>query len=171
MALAWFATVVGLSSIIGAFAAGLIIHDGYFEPHSDSSSVKPFNIKQLIAPLEFILAPLFFILIGIQVKLESFFDWHVLMTSAGLIVAAIVGKLISGLGGNRKDDRLLIGIGMLPRGEVGLVFASIGRTLGVISDQLFSAIVLMIIITTFLAPPLLKSRYAAYDRRKNEVNS
>lgn len=171
MALAWLATFVGLSSIIGAFAAGLIIHDGYFESKSHSAGVQPYNIRQLIFPLEFILAPLFFILIGIQVKLETFLDWHVLMTSAGLIAAAVIGKLLSGFGGNRGDDRLLIGIGMLPRGEVGLVFASIGRTLGVISDQLFLAIVLMIIVTTFLAPPLLKSRYAAYDRRKNEANS
>lgn len=84
--------------------------------------------------------------------------------SAGLIVAAIVGKLISGLGGNKKDDRLLIGVGMLPRGEVGLVFASIGRTLGVISDQLFSAVILMVVVTTFLAPPLLKARYAKNPR-------
>ena len=99
-------------------------------------------------------------LIGIQVKVESFFDWHVLVIAIGLIVAAILGKLVSGLGGSRKDDRLLIGIGMLPRGEVGLVFASIGRTLGVISDQLFSAIILMVIVTTFIAPIWLKARYA-----------
>jgi Kef-type K+ transport system membrane component KefB len=83
----------------------------------------------------------------------------VLLLAGGLISAAILGKLVSGLGANKKDDRLLIGIGMLPRGEVGLVFASIGRTLGVISDDLFSAVVLMVIITTFIAPPLLKARY------------
>ena len=68
------------------------------------------------------------------------------------------------MGADPKDDRLLIGIGMLPRGEVGLVFASIGRTLGVISDDLFSAIVLMIMVTTFIAPPLLKARYAAKEK-------
>jgi Kef-type K+ transport system membrane component KefB len=99
-------------------------------------------------------------LIGIQVKIESFFDWHVMFIASGLITAAILGKLVSGLGGNAKDDRFLIGIGMLPRGEVGLVFASIGKTIGVISDQLFSAIILMVIVTTFVAPLWLKARFA-----------
>lgn len=159
MALAWLASLVQLAAIIGAFAAGVILHDNYFKNSAKEHNERNVSIHQLISPLESILAPLFFMVIGIQVKVESFFNWQVLFLASGLIVAAIIGKLISGLGGNRKDDRLLIGIGMLPRGEVGLVFASIGRTLGVISDQLFSAIVLMVIITTFIAPPLLKARY------------
>lgn len=150
MALAWLASLVQLAAIIGAFAAGVILHDNYFKKSAKEHNERNVSIHQLISPLESILAPLFFMVIGIQVKVESFFNWQVLFLASGLIVAAIIGKLISGLGGNRKDDRLLIGIGMLPRGEVGLVFASIGRTLGVISDQLFSAIVLMVIITTFL---------------------
>jgi Kef-type K+ transport system membrane component KefB len=158
MVLAWLATLVQLAAIIGAFAAGIIIHDGFFESR-DRGHKNPRGIKELVAPLEALLAPLFFMLIGIQVKIESFFDWHVLLISGGLILAAILGKLISGLGGDRKDDRLLIGIGMLPRGEVGLVFASIGRTLGVIPDQLFSAIILMVIVTTLIAPVWLKARY------------
>ncbi|WED41850.1 cation:proton antiporter [Legionella cardiaca] len=158
MLLAWLATLVDLAAIIGAFAAGLILHDGLFS-NSKGQGTDARSIKNLVGPLESILAPLFFILIGIQVKLETFVNWSVLLMSTGLILAAIIGKLISGLGANRKDDRLLIGIGMMPRGEVGLVFASIGRTLGVISDQLFSAIILMVIVTTFIAPPLLKSRY------------
>ena len=153
--------MVGLASIIGAFAAGLILHDGYFSDHPDN--VRPeFSIKTLASPLESILAPLFFVLIGIQVKLEAFFHWQVIALAFGLIVAAIIGKLVSGWGANRKDDRLLVGIGMMPRGEVGLVFASIGRTLGVISDELFSAIILMVIITTVIAPPLIKARFRSH---------
>ncbi|MDP1603903.1 MAG: cation:proton antiporter [Legionella sp.] len=163
MTLSWLATVVQLASIIGAFAAGMIINDSFFESE-DKSRQHTLKIKDLIAPLEFILAPLFFMLIGIQVKLESFFNWQVLFLASGLIIAAIVGKVVSGLGGSRKNDRLLIGIGMLPRGEVGLVFASIGRTLGVMSDELFSAIILMVIVTTFIVPPLLKARYAKHEK-------
>lgn len=159
MLLAWLATIVQLASIIGAFTAGMMMDDSYFSGREGASQPAT-RIKNLVAPLESLLAPLFFMLIGIQVKLEAFLDWHVLFMSAGLIVAAIVGKLLSGLGGHQKDDRLLIGIGMLPRGEVGLVFASIGRTLGVISDQLFAAIILMVIVTTIIAPPWLKARYA-----------
>lgn len=159
MTLSWLATVVQLASIIGAFAAGMIIKDSFFDEHTKKSGYV-LNINTLVAPLESLLAPLFFMLIGIQVKLESFYDRQVLLMASGLIVAAIIGKLLSGFGGHRKDDRLLIGIGMLPRGEVGLVFASIGRTLGVISDQLFSAIILMVIVTTIIAPPFIKARYA-----------
>lgn len=103
-------------------------------------------------------------MIGIQVKLESFYHWNVIILASGLIIAAVIGKLLSGYGARASDDRLLIGIGMLPRGEVGLVFASIGRTLGVMSDELFSAIVLMVMVTTFIAPLLLKARYAKNNR-------
>lgn len=155
MILSWLASCVHLAAIIGAFTAGVIIHDGFFKSKKESLS-----IHQLVSPLESILAPMFFMVIGIQVKLETFASLHVLELALGLVVAAIIGKLVSGLGANAKDDRLLIGLGMLPRGEVGLVFASIGRGLGVISDDLFSAIVLMVIITTFIAPPLIKARYA-----------
>lgn len=162
MTLAWLATLVQLATIIGAFAAGVILHDGYFPSKKEAGDTS--SIKTLVSPLESILAPLFFVLIGIQVKIESFLDWHVLLLASGLIIAAIAGKLISGLGASRKSDRLLIGIGMLPRGEVGLVFASIGRTLGVMPDQLFSAIILMVITTTVIAPPLLKARFSRQRR-------
>lgn len=166
MMLSWLATLAQLASIIGAFAAGMIINDSYFES-ADRSRIHLLKIKDLIAPLEFLLAPIFFMLIGIQVKLETFLDVHVLLMASGLIIAAVIGKLLSGFGANRKDDKLLIGIGMMPRGEVGLVFASIGRTLSVISDQLFTAIVLMIIVTTVITPILLKSRFAKIDRWRN----
>ncbi|MDX2345735.1 MAG: cation:proton antiporter [Legionella sp.] len=167
MALAWLATAAQLASIIGAFAAGLIIHDGFFDGHALDGK-RDTQIRELVAPLESLLAPLFFMLIGIQVKLEAFLDWHVLMIATGLTIAAVLGKLVSGLGAAKKDDRLLIGIGMLPRGEVGLVFASIGRTLGVLSDDLFSAIILMVIVTTFMAPPWLKQRYAKHPPIKSK---
>lgn len=163
MSLAWLASFIQLASIIGAFAAGVILHEGYFK-EGDSFQKEVRSIRQLVSPLESILAPMFFMVIGIQVKLESFYNWHVITLACGLIIAAIIGKLVSGFGANSKDDRLLIGIGMLPRGEVGLVFASIGRTLGVISDDLFSAIVLMVMLTTFIAPPLLKARYAMKEK-------
>ncbi|MCP0912935.1 MULTISPECIES: cation:proton antiporter [Legionella] len=157
MTLAWLATVVQLASIIGAFAAGIIIKDGFFGAEREHKAEK--SIQELVAPLEFLLAPLFFMLIGIQVKIELFFDPHVLLMAGALSLVAIIGKLLSGWGGNRRDNRFLIGVGMVPRGEVGLVFASIGRTLGVIPDQLFSAIILMVIVTTFITPPWLKSLY------------
>jgi Na+:H+ antiporter len=155
MVLAWAANLVGLATIIGAFAAGVVLSDNYFRKH-ELSNQKFVSIRELIMPLEVILVPIFFILMGIQVKLESFVTWPVIVFAGGLLVAAVIGKLVSGLGASRGTKRLAIGFGMLPRGEVGLVFASIGRTLGVIDDAIFSAIVLMIIVTSLAAPPFLK---------------
>ena len=156
MGLSWFADLVGLATIIGAFAAGLIMNDCYFrgwEPECTHSAV---TIKSLMAPLEAILVPIFFVLIGMQVKLESFLSADVLLFAAGLTVAAIIGKLASGYAAGRDLNHLAVGFGMLPRGEVGLIFASIGKALGVISSQLFSSIVLMVVVTTVIAPSALK---------------
>ncbi|WP_133129740.1 cation:proton antiporter [Legionella yabuuchiae] len=158
MLFSWFATLIQLATIIGAFAAGIIISEELFPKKFDRHN--RLNVAELVAPLEFILAPLFFVLMGIQVKIELFFNLNVLFLASGLIIAAILGKLVCGFGASRKSDRLLVGIGMLPRGEVGLIFASIGRKLEVISDQLFSAIILMVIVTTLIAPLWMKARYA-----------
>ncbi|HKJ10038.1 MAG TPA: cation:proton antiporter [Gammaproteobacteria bacterium] len=155
MVLAWLANLAGLATIVGAFTAGLILHDAYFK-HWGNHEEHRFRIKDLIAPLEAILVPIFFVLMGIQVKLETFLDWHVIAMAGGLLVAAVAGKIVSGLGAGRDCNRLAVGLGMMPRGEVGLIFASIGKSLGVISASLFSAVVLMVIVTTVLTPPLLK---------------
>lgn len=155
MILAWMANLVGLATIIGAFTAGLILQDAYFR-HWGHYTEHRYSIKDLIMPLEVILVPIFFVLMGIQVKLETFFDWHVVQMAGGLLVAAILGKLACGYVAGRGVNRLAVGIGMLPRGEVGLIFAAIGKSLGVINDALFSAVVLMVIVTTLIAPPLLK---------------
>jgi len=139
-----------------AFAAGLILNDTFFKHCRIPKDEYKVSIKDLIMPLEVILVPIFFILMGIQVKLEAFMDCQVLYMAGGLLVAAIAGKLISGFGASHGTNRLAVGLGMMPRGEVGLVFAAIGKSLGVITDELFSAIVLMVIVTTLIAPPLLK---------------
>lgn len=167
MVLAWMANVAGLATIIGAFAAGVVLHDSYFLKNANSQGGRPVSVRELIMPLEVILVPIFFILMGIQVKLESFLSWPVVVLAVGLLVAAIIGKLACGLGAKSPADKLVIGIGMLPRGEVGLVFAAIGRTLGVIDDSIFSAIVLMVIVTTLAAPPALKLALARQIRAES----
>ncbi len=164
MLLAWLATTVHLAAIVGALLAGIIINDGFF---SKCEARHALTIKQLIMPFESIFSPLFFMLVGIHVKLEAFLNWHVLMIALGLTIAAIVGKLISGLGADRRDDRLVIGIGMLPRGEVGLIFAATGQALGIISDSLFASVILMIIITTLITPAWLKYRFSAIAANGN----
>jgi Kef-type K+ transport system membrane component KefB len=96
-------------------------------------------------------------MMGIQVRLETFADLSVLGVAAGITIAAIIGKQICGLGVLEKGmDRLTIGVGMIPRGEVGLIFAGIGKSLKVIDDATFSAVVIMVIVTTLITPPVLK---------------
>jgi Kef-type K+ transport system membrane component KefB len=163
MLLAWMANLAGLATIIGAFAAGIVLHDSYFREHVGEANERIVSIRELIMPLEVILVPIFFILIGIQVKIETFLSWPVVTLAAGLLVVAIIGKLASGLGAFQSSSRWVIGIGMVPRGEVGLVFAAIGRTLGVIDDSIFAAIALMVIVTTLIAPPWLKLALARQD--------
>jgi len=165
MVLAWMANLAGLATIIGAFAAGVVLRDSFFARHENATGERVVSIRELIMPLEVILVPIFFILMGMQVKLESFFSWPVVTLAAGLLVAAVVGKLLCGFGARKNADKLVIGFGMLPRGEVGLVFAAIGQTLGVIDDSIFAAIVLMIFITTLAAPPMLKIALSRQIRR------
>lgn len=155
MVLAWLANFVGLATIVGAFAAGVVLNDAYFHHWNDRQGYQ-YSIRELIMPLEAILVPLFFVLMGMQVKMETFLDQHVIQMAFVLIVAAIAGKLFAGLGASKAGNRFAIGIGMMPRGEVGLIFASIGKSLGVINDALFSSIVLMVVVTSVATPPLLK---------------
>ena len=156
MVLAWLANLSGLATIIGAFAAGVVLSDSFFSHSNTKHEGRVYSIRELIMPLEVILVPIFFILMGIQVKIEAFLSWPVVTLAIGLVVAAVIGKLVSGMGAKAPADKLVVGVGMLPRGEVGLVFAAIGRALGVIDDSIFAAIVLMVFVTTLAAPPWLK---------------
>jgi Kef-type K+ transport system membrane component KefB len=151
--LAWLASLIGLASIVGAFAAGLILSEGHFRPEDNAQRLRS---VQLLAPLEALFAPVFFVLIGMQVNLMTFLDLEVAALALVLSVAAILGKLLCGLGAGRAADRLTVGLGMVPRGEVGLIFAGVGRSLGVLGDAEFSAVVLMVIITTLIAPLALR---------------
>jgi Kef-type K+ transport system membrane component KefB len=153
--LAGLASLVGLSPIVGAFAAGLLMHESHFEMWGDLHQAKH-TIKELFAPLEVIVVPIFFLLMGMQVKLETLFNWEVIYITAGVLAAAILGKWISALGVSRGVNRMAVGFGMMPRGEVGLAFAFIGKSLGVIDSVMFSVLVVMVIITTLATPLMLR---------------
>jgi len=170
MILAWMANLSGLATIIGAFTAGLILHDAYFDSW-DNDRKCPICIKDLIMPLEVILVPIFFVLMGLQVKLETFLQPGVMLLATGLLAAAILGKIVSGFGAFGVKNHWAIGIGMMPRGEVGLIFAAIGKSLGVINDVLFSAVILMVVVTTLLSPPLFKTclKRCKYDTPEGEL--
>ncbi len=149
---AWLADLAGLAAIIGAFAAGLILEEVHFKGFKEYIS-----LHDLVRPVNSLLVPLFFILMGIQVRLESFGNTAVLGFALVLTFVAILGKQVCSWGAVEKGlHRVVIGLGMIPRGEVGLIFAGIGRQLHVIDDGIFSAIVIMVIITTLVTPFALK---------------
>jgi Kef-type K+ transport system membrane component KefB len=162
--MAWLADALGLAPIVGAFAAGLVLEEWVVEPFRS-----PEPLHTMLSPLSTLFVPVFFVLMGFQVNLQTFADVSVMGLAAAITVAAIVGKQVCSLGVlERGLDRITIGVGMIPRGEVGLIFAGIGRSLGVVDDALFSATVIMVIVTTFVTPPALKITMASFDRRHPE---
>ena len=173
--LSWAANFIGLATIVGAFAAGLILDDVHFKrcvrKGHDGEDCPEHHIDELIRPVAAFLVPIFFVLMGIQVKLETFADMKVLGVAAALTVVAIIGKQVCGLVVKKSYSRLVIGIGMIPRGEVGLIFAAIGKGLGVVDDSLFSAIVIMVIVTTLATPAALKIALDKIDKKNEKEES
>jgi len=157
--LAWLANSIGLAPIVGAFAAGLILEDLHYRDFVDRGE---HGLEELIEPISSFLTPVFFVLMGVHTNLQSFAEPGVLGLAAALIIAAIIGKQLCSFGVIGKGiDRLSVGIGMIPRGEVGLIFANIGLTLivageRIIDQNVFSAVVVMVIVTTLITPPALK---------------
>jgi Kef-type K+ transport system membrane component KefB len=162
--LAWLAVKVGLAAIVGAFAAGLLFDEVHFDKVPKHEKL---DLEHLLAPISSLLAPIFFVLMGIKVDLRAFTRFELLSFALLITLAAIIGKQVCSLAvAERGLNRLAVGFGMIPRGEVGLIFAGIGATLllpdaqgtpsPVIGASVFSAIVIMVIITTLLTPPALK---------------
>ena len=108
----------------------------------------------MLGPLGYVFVPIFFIYTGMQVRLELFARVDVLLMALALTAAAIAGKLASGAAAG-PARKWVVGWGMVPRGEVGLIFAAVGRELGAIDESSFSAVVLMVILTTLVTPPVL----------------
>jgi len=167
--LAYLANVLGLATIVGAFAAGLILDEVHYRDFLDAGE---HSIEELIHPIYVFLVPIFFVLMGIRVDLSTFGQVSVLGFAAVLSVAAIIGKMICAAGVLEKGlDRVSVAVGMVPRGEVGLIFASIGASLvlhgePVISSEVYSAVVIMVIVTTLITPPALKWTLARGERHR-----
>jgi Kef-type K+ transport system membrane component KefB len=138
---------LGSAMIIGAFTAGLL-----FAP-----TPQVHQIEEGVVRIGHFFVPLFFVHVGALVDVRAFADPRVLLVGGILIVCAIVGKVVAGWAPFWwKGRKLVIGVGMIPRGEVGLIFATAGVTRGVLDDKLFAACAMMVMATTFLAPILLK---------------
>jgi Kef-type K+ transport system membrane component KefB len=167
-ALSWLATKVELATIVGAFAAGLVLEDIHFKSFTNRGER---DLGQLLEPVTTFLVPIFFVLMGMKVDLRVFGHLDLLGFAIALTIAAIVGKQVCSLAfAERGLNRLAVGIGMVPRGEVGLIVAGIGATLmlpnaagtmtPVVSPATFGAVVIMVVITTLVTPPLLKMALA-----------
>jgi len=155
LVLAYIGGRLGLAPVVGAFAAGLVL----------TSTEDRYRITEQIQPVADIFAPVFFTVVGMQVDMARL-SWPVLGVAAVLFVVAVPTKLVAGLGAARyRVDKLTVGIAMVPRGEVGLIFASLGLARGIVSPGLYAAIVLVILLTTLIAPPWLGRRIA---RRRRE---
>ena len=167
--LAYLADRIGLATIVGAFAAGLILDGVHYR---DLGERTKHTIEELIHPIAGFLVPVFFVLMGVRVDLSTFTRTGVLGFAALLTLAAIVGKMICAAGVvERGLDRVSVAVGMVPRGEVGLIFAGIGAQLQlhgrpVIVPAVFAAVVVMVIVTTLVTPPALKITLARGDRWK-----
>lgn len=165
----WLASIIGLAPIVGAFAAGLVLEDLHFRDFTTRGET---TLEHLIQPIAAFLVPVFFVLMGMHTDLRSFARPGVPLLAVALTIAAIIGKQVCSLGAGKGVDRLSVGIGMVPRGEVGLIFASIGQSLKiggrpVVDGSVFSAIVAMVIVTTMITPPALKW---SFGRRRKPTN-
>jgi Kef-type K+ transport system membrane component KefB len=173
------AQAIGLAPIVGAFAAGLVLDPVHFKYFKDQHLVMDLkhmtkdanatvkksvdeaiehhshrHIEYLIEPLGHFLVPIFFVMTGMSVNLATLFDPSIVLVALGVTAVAFIGKIVSGLAAG-KVRKSIVGWGMVPRGEVGLIFATIGRGLGVVNDELFSVIVIVVILTTLFTPPIL----------------
>jgi Kef-type K+ transport system membrane component KefB len=163
--LAWLADAAGSAMIIGAFAAGLLLRETPQAP----------EMAKGVAQLGHFFVPLFFVWVGAEVDVRVLnpidpANRQTLLVGGMLIAAAVIGKFAAGYApywyrGNKK----VIGVGMIPRGEVGLIFAQRGLAKGVLSAGIFSAVTLMVMVTTFLAPPLLKQLFPPLLPREKPV--
>lgn len=138
-----------LAPIIGAFVAGAAL----------SRTKEHDRIARDFQIVGRIFIPIFFLQIGIDTDVTKFFDAHVLLLASILAIIAIAGKMAAAFGAfGTNSDKLLIGIGMVPRGEVGLIFASIGVSVGVFQEDLYAVVLLVVLLTTLVAPPALRWR-------------
>ncbi len=170
----WLANQMGLATIVGAFAAGLILEKAHYHELGSRENVE---LEEALQPLTAVFVPIFFVQMGIMVDLSSFKSPSVWGLAAALTFVAIIGKQVCAWGVREKGlNRLAVGLGMIPRGEVGLIFAAEGAKLKVEGEPVvnagtYSAVVVMVMLTTMVTPPLLKWAMGRHTLRTREDDS
>lgn len=185
--ISYLAGAIGLAPIVGAFAAGLVLDPVHFSHFEEPALVEDLrvhlkaapagtqqelhdvidhhadrHVEEIINPLGWFFVPIFFVYTGMHVELAPLFEPSVVWIALAITAVAFIGKVVAGtVAGN--VNKSLVGWGMVPRGEVGLIFAATGQRLGIVTPQLFSVIVVVVLLTTLLTPPILTwvSRRAA----------
>ena len=157
--LSWAASAIGLAGLVGAFAAGLVLEDAHSELFVQRGEL---SLGELLQPMVSFLVPVFFVLVGFRTSLVALAHPSLLALPVGLTIAAVAGKLCCAAGTlDRAMRRLTVAIGMIPRGEVTLVFAALGGTIQmdrgpVLNERGYAALVAVVILTTLVTPPALK---------------
>jgi Kef-type K+ transport system membrane component KefB len=176
----YLAELFGLEPIIGAFAAGLLLDAVHFESFSDPEILedikhlesdkehgtniatiikkhKHAHVEDLINSMGLIFIPVFFVYTGLQIDFGSLLQPKLYLIAGAISVVAVFSKFIAGIAATgSRTEKMLVGVSMVPRGEVGLIFAATGSALGVLDSEMFSTIILVVIITTFIAPAMIK---------------
>ena len=191
----YVAELFGLEPIIGAFAAGLLLDSVHFKDFDDAEVItdiknhefasnedrasllriinkhRETHVDDLVSTLGHIFIPVFFVYTGMQINFGSLLQPDLYVTATIIAIVASLGKLASGIFAKGSiREKLLIGTSMIPRGEVGLVFAATGRSLGVLDDQIFSTVVLVVMMTTFIAPPLINRLAQEREQSSNKAH-
>jgi Kef-type K+ transport system membrane component KefB len=168
---AWLAHVVGAPELLGGFAAGLALSRRFFFPfgtalHADPDFAK--RIEKQMLPIVHLFTPIFFVYVGLSLNLREI-DWSssfIWIFSLSLFVAALVGKLLGALLIKESwATRWMVGMAMMPRGEVGLVFAEVGRVGGIFNNEVYAGMVVVIALTTLLPPFAMKWFFGHYWRQ------
>lgn len=174
---AWIAHALGAPELLGGFAAGLALSRKFYFPFvSGLQGSKEFShrVEEQMRPIIHLFTPIFFVAIGLSLNLKEI-DWSsmfIWILSGSLIFVAIIGKLFSAffLKGENRLMKLIIGTAMTPRGEVGLIFANVGLTAGVLKNDVYAGIILVITMTTLIAPFALRWLYTYHKEPTKQVH-
>lgn len=168
---AYLSHLFGAPEILGSFAAGIALSRRFILPfgiglrHDEEFLEK---VKRSIRPISYMFTPIFFVMVGLSINLKvidftSFEFWYLALT---FLLVAIIGKYIGVflLRGKNAIEKALIGISMIPRGEVGLIFAELGRVNGILDNKIYAVLIFVIIVTTIVPPFLLKWLFRCCDQ-------
>jgi Kef-type K+ transport system membrane component KefB len=174
---AWLAHSMGAPELLGGFAAGLALSRRFFLPfgtalHADPSFAE--HIETEMKPVIHLFTPIFFVMVGLSLNLREI-DWSspfIWVFSMALMIAAIVGKLAGPMLIREPwPTRWIIGTAMIPRGEVGLIFAELGRESGILNNEIYAGMIIVIALTTLLSPFAMKGLYSRFSHRLQTADS